>query len=486
MWLRTSTSTRSIRADEADLVGVGDRLDLEQRPVLPRQPDRGLAGAVEPLDDFGVELADQDHLRHLDRLRVGDPQALVEPDLEPEPLHVAGDLGAAAVDDDRVEADVLEQDDVGGEGVAQLLVEHRRAAVLDHHRAAVELADVGQRLEQRLDARCRRRATAGPARSSATAPLARVAHQVVYSRVDPHVLVAEVGEPDVGGAPPRPSRRPISASSVSPPSSAASIESAPISSRSSPGQRGAGGLGDPAPVGVAAEERRLDQRRVGDRAGDPLGLGGAGRLADLDPADPGGALAVADDLDRQLHEDRLQQAAAAAACRRRRSPAAGRMSLVLIWPSTVIRLKEASTARAQRGGGVGDDGVGLDEAEHRRHVRLDHPGPLRLGGEGDAAGAQRAALRPAVGGHDRLREGAAALRGEAGGGLVDPGQHGARSASARRSRRSRRRRPARGLEAERGGGALAHRQRVGEALLAGLGVGVAGVDDGGADVGRGR
>ena len=86
------------------------------------------------------------------------------------------------------------------------------------------------------------------------------------------------------------------------------------------------------------------------------------------------------------------------------------VSLVLIWPSTVIRSKEASTARAQRRVGVVDDGVGLDEAEHRRHVRLDHPGALGLGGEGDAAGPQRAALRPAVGGHDRLGEGAAAGR----------------------------------------------------------------------------
>ena len=71
----------------------------------------------------------------------------------PEPLHVVGDVGAAAVDDDRVEADVLEQHDVGRERLAQRLVAHRRAAVLDHDGAAVELADVGQRLEQGLDAR---------------------------------------------------------------------------------------------------------------------------------------------------------------------------------------------------------------------------------------------------------------------------------------------------------------------------------------------
>ena len=165
------------RADEADLLGVGDRRDLEQRAVLAGEADRRLAVAVEPLDDVGVELAEQDHPRHLDRLRVGDPQALVEADLEPEPLHVLGDLGAAAVDDDRVEADVLEQDDVGGEGLAQRLLAHRGAAVLDHHGAAVELPDVGERLEQGVDVDSAAR-DAAPARSSL--PFVVIA-QVVYS-----------------------------------------------------------------------------------------------------------------------------------------------------------------------------------------------------------------------------------------------------------------------------------------------------------------
>jgi hypothetical protein len=55
------------------------------------------------------------------------------------------------VDDDRVEPDVLEQDDVAGELLAQRRVVHRRAAVLDHHGSAVELADVRQRLEERVD-----------------------------------------------------------------------------------------------------------------------------------------------------------------------------------------------------------------------------------------------------------------------------------------------------------------------------------------------
>ena len=44
--------------------------------------------------------------------------------------------------------DVLQQHDVARELLAQRRVGHRRAAVLDDDGLAVELADVGQRLEQ--------------------------------------------------------------------------------------------------------------------------------------------------------------------------------------------------------------------------------------------------------------------------------------------------------------------------------------------------
>ena len=81
-------------AYEADLLGARVGLDLEQRPVLAREPDRRLAVAVEPHDDVGVDLAEQHHLRDLDRLGVGDAHALDEPHLHPEPLHVAGDVRA--------------------------------------------------------------------------------------------------------------------------------------------------------------------------------------------------------------------------------------------------------------------------------------------------------------------------------------------------------------------------------------------------------
>src|SRR5919198_5065750 len=147
--------------DEAHVGPVRRRLagDAEERAVVAADADRRLAVAVEAQDDVLVDLADEDHLGHLDGLGVADAQAADELDRQPEALHVARDLRAAAVHDDRVQADVLQQHDVASELLAQRRVLHRRAAVLDDDRLAVELPDVRKRLEKGPD----------------------VAHQMVYS-----------------------------------------------------------------------------------------------------------------------------------------------------------------------------------------------------------------------------------------------------------------------------------------------------------------
>ncbi len=60
-------------------------------------------------------------------------------------------------------------------------------------------------------------------------------------------------------------------------------------------------LGDPAPaVGVAPEQRRLDQGRVGDRACRFLGLLRARGLPHFGAADARRALTVGGDLQREL------------------------------------------------------------------------------------------------------------------------------------------------------------------------------------------
>ena len=128
----------------------GQLTRLDEVRVAAGQAHRLAAAVVDQADDLLVDLADQDHLDHVHGLAVGDPHA----------LHVAGrhlhllektvDLWAAAVDDHRVDADVLHEDHVQGETAFEFLLDHGVTAVLDHHRAAAELAHVGQRLHQHL------------------------------------------------------------------------------------------------------------------------------------------------------------------------------------------------------------------------------------------------------------------------------------------------------------------------------------------------
>ncbi len=140
-------------ADEADVLTArgGAAAAAKQHPVVTAQADGRLAVAPEQQHDVLVDLADQHHLRELDGLGVGDAQPIDELHRQVEALHVGGDLRAASVDDHGVDADVLEQRDVARELVLERRIGHRRSAVLDHHRASMELADVGQRLEQRDD-----------------------------------------------------------------------------------------------------------------------------------------------------------------------------------------------------------------------------------------------------------------------------------------------------------------------------------------------
>src|SRR5215217_977092 len=108
MWWMTLASTRSIRPTRPMSSPPGPSI-VATRNSCPSSPDRRLAVAVDPHHDVLVDLADEDHLRDLHRVRVADPQAADELHRHVEALHVGGDVRAAAVDDDRVQPDVLEQ-----------------------------------------------------------------------------------------------------------------------------------------------------------------------------------------------------------------------------------------------------------------------------------------------------------------------------------------------------------------------------------------
>ena len=129
------------------------------------------------------------------------------------------------------------------------------------------------------------------------------------------------------------------------------------------------------------------------------------------------ALAVAHDQQRELAQERVErlpERSSSSDSGSTRTPLAPRairiaVSLVESWPSTEMRSNERLTHTPSSRSAVSrrERGVGLDEAQHRREVGLDHPGALALRAEADgAAGSVTStrALGERVGRADRLRE----------------------------------------------------------------------------------
>ena len=130
-------------------------LGADQRAVLAGQTDRKAALAVDEMDDLLVHLPAEHHLDDVHRLRIGHPHALDEFAFLADALQQVVDLRAAAMNDDGIHPDQLEQHDVAREAFLQLLVGHGVAAVLDDDRLAVETLDVRERLREdaRFDVR---------------------------------------------------------------------------------------------------------------------------------------------------------------------------------------------------------------------------------------------------------------------------------------------------------------------------------------------
>src|ERR1700704_6741747 len=100
--------------DETDVLSPwpGASGDAKQRAVIAAETYGRLAVTVDAHDDLLVDLADEHHLGDLNGVGIGDPQAGHELDRQAKAFHVGGDIGAAAVHDDRAQTDVLEQHDI--------------------------------------------------------------------------------------------------------------------------------------------------------------------------------------------------------------------------------------------------------------------------------------------------------------------------------------------------------------------------------------
>ncbi len=97
-----------------------------------------------------VDLAHQHHAHDVHRGFARDAQAVDEFDGKAETLHHLADRRAAAMHDDGIHAHELEQHDIAHHVRAQLLVDHRRATVLDDDRLAGNRLDPRQGLRDEV------------------------------------------------------------------------------------------------------------------------------------------------------------------------------------------------------------------------------------------------------------------------------------------------------------------------------------------------
>ncbi len=123
--------------------GMRELLGADEIGILARQPDREPARFVDECDEFFVDRARQHHLDDLDRRLIGDAQPVDERALDLQPLQHVADLRSAAMDDDRVHPDLLQQHDVVGELPCDRIVAHGVAAIFDDDGLAGIAPEIG-------------------------------------------------------------------------------------------------------------------------------------------------------------------------------------------------------------------------------------------------------------------------------------------------------------------------------------------------------
>jgi hypothetical protein len=122
----------------------------DEPAVLARDADRAAALGGDPGDDLLVDRTRQDHLGDLHRRRVGDAQPVDEAALDALRLERGTDLRAAAMDDDRVDADRLQQHDILGEILGRIGIAHGMAAIFHDEGRALIALQIGQCFGERF------------------------------------------------------------------------------------------------------------------------------------------------------------------------------------------------------------------------------------------------------------------------------------------------------------------------------------------------
>ena len=124
--------------------GLGRLFGIDHVAVLAAQADRPFALGIDHPDDVLVDRTGQNHFDDLDGLFVGHAQATLEAGFDPHLGQHRGDLRTAAVNDDRVDAGLLEKCDILRERLAEGCVAHGMTTIFHHDRLVLVALHVGQ------------------------------------------------------------------------------------------------------------------------------------------------------------------------------------------------------------------------------------------------------------------------------------------------------------------------------------------------------
>ena len=134
---------------------VGQTLRLEQTAVHAAETDAAAARLFKQGDQILVDLAAQHHLHNVHGLTVGIAQTVDEFAFLADPGQHVIDLRTAAMHDNDLDADQIEQNEVVDDRVLQLVIDHRVAAVLDDNGLTIIFLDIRKSLNQNVGSQLR-------------------------------------------------------------------------------------------------------------------------------------------------------------------------------------------------------------------------------------------------------------------------------------------------------------------------------------------
>lgn len=138
-------------AHEAQIGSVlVDFLCAEETRVNARKSDGFSALLQEDSHDVLVEFSGQNHLHDFHRLGIGVAESVHELGLLPHPVEHLVDFRAAAVDENDLDSDSVQENDVLHDSRFQILVEHSVPAVLHDDSLPDPMPEIRQRLNQNL------------------------------------------------------------------------------------------------------------------------------------------------------------------------------------------------------------------------------------------------------------------------------------------------------------------------------------------------